>query len=330
MLRDLSAAYGGFTIDAAKAMGRGASGAGHSQGWRVCHVSLGSGRTLAQSLTLPSADPALPTRGARLRQTPVRLAAALLLALLAVGCAPPGEERSPTLLAGVAASLQPVAAELAMQFEAAYGTNVTLIAGASGVLAEQLRRGARMDILILADSRHADALIADGLIDPASAIALASGELAAITNLEGPADAAALLTSGAVRHLALANPEVAPYGEAARRYLQDEGLWRAASERAVYGESVAQAFQFVVSGNAELGFVARSLLLATDARNVRALAPLPPDASDGLLVAAGVSAETAQAEEARRFIGFMHSSQSLETWRRFGYTPYDSEAGGAE
>ena len=259
------------------------------------------------------------------------LATALLLALLSPACAPSEGESRPVLLVGVAASIQPVTEELAARFQSENGISVTLVTGASGTLAEQLRQGAPLDLIVSADSRYTSALTADGLLDPASTTVLATGELVAITNLDGPADdVASLLRSGAVRQIALANPDIAPYGEAARRYLRDLGVWDEVAERIAYGENVAHAFQFVASGNAEVGFVPRSLVIASDARGIRAVAPLPPEANVGLQVTAGVTNGSKAADTAVRFIASMLDEQAIEMWERFGYAPQLDKVGGVE
>ncbi len=197
----------------------------------------------------------------------VSLAVAAFAALAA--CAAPSAEREPELLVGVAASLQPVAEAFAERFEAERGATVTLVVGSSGALAEQLRQGAPLDLILSADARRIADLDADGLLAPGSIRHPATGELVAVTNLhvaDGDADdVASLLRGGRVRRIALANPDLAPYGEAARRYLQNAGLWETAEPLAVYGATVAQALQYAASGAAELGFVARSLLTAPGA-----------------------------------------------------------------
>ncbi len=280
-----------------------------------------------------AASPA-PTLGQTCGVTTLRLVClttALLLVLLTVACTPGEGEDPPALLVGVAASIQPAAEEFAARFESKHETSVTLVTGASGTLAEQLRQGAPLDLIISADSRYTSALAADGLLDPASAVVLATGELVAITILDGPADdVALLLRSGAVRQIALANPDIAPYGEAARRYLRDLGVWDEVAERIVYGENVAHAFQFVASGNAEVGFVPRSLVIASDSRGIRALAPLPPESNVGLQVTAGVSSESGAPDTAMRFIASMRDEQAVETWERFGYAPQLDKVGGVE
>lgn len=292
-----------------------------------------------------------------------RIAAAFALAVsLAVGafaalaaCAPPQAEREPEILVGVAASLRPVAEAFAEQFEAERGATVTLVTGSSGALAEQLRQGAPLDLILSADARRVAALAADGLLAPGSVRHLATGELVAVTTLQsanegadvesllrgenegaddvasllrgadaGADDVETLLRGGRVRRIALANPELAPYGEAARRYLQDAGLWESAEPLAVYGASVAQALQYAASGAAELGFVARSLLADGAAANfpaLRALPPLPENASDGLRVAIGVSATSPNAKRAGEFADFLSDPARADVWPRFGYAP---------
>ena len=287
------------------------------------------------------------------------LPAALTLAFAALAaCAAPQAEREPELLVGVAASLQPVAESFAERFEAERGASVTLVVGSSGALAEQLRQGAPLDLILSADARRIAALNADGLLAPGSVRHPATGELVAVTNLhradEDANDIASLLRGGRVRRIALANPELAPYGEAARRYLQDAGLWETAEPLAVYGATVAQALQYAASGAAELGFVARSLLTAptaaelgsvarplratpsesTDAApdpladdsaanfpGLRALPPLPKAASDGLRVSVGVSATSPNAKRAGEFAAYLADPARAEAWSRYGYAP---------
>ena len=293
-----------------------------------------------------------------------RIAAAFALAVsLAVGafvalpaCVAPQAEREPELLVGVAASLRPVAEAFAERFEAERGASVTLVTGSSGALAEQLRQGAPLDLILSADARRVAALAADGLLAPGSVRHLATGELVAVTTLHGrdeeaddvasllrganegaddvasllrgadeeADDVASLLRGGRVRRIALANPELAPYGEAARRYLQDAGLWETAEPLAVYGASVAQALQYAASGAAELGFVARSLLADGAAANfpgLRALPPLPKDASDELRVAIGVSEASPNAKRAGEFADFLSDPSRADVWSRLGYAP---------
>ncbi len=251
------------------------------------------------------------------------IAAALALAALAPACASPTAEREPAILVGVAASLLPVAEAAAQRFESERGASVTLVTGSSGALAEQLRQGAPLDLILSADERRVADLDADGLLAPGSVRRVATGELVAVTSIADATNIASLLRSGRVRRVALANPAAAPYGEAARRHLQNAGLWRIAEPLAVYGASVAQALQYVAAGDAELGFVARSLLIASGdgSGGVHPMPPLPPDASTGLRVTVGVSAASPNAKIAGEFSEFLRDPERAEVWTRYGYAP---------
>lgn len=264
-----------------------------------------------------------------------RTAGALLLAgvvavvLLASAACQPSNRDRPELVVGAAASLRPVLTELAERFERQHGAAVIVAASASGALSAQIRQGAPMDLFISADERFTADLARDGLLDPPSLAGLAHGELVAVTTLSGPpSEAAVLLRQGPVQRVALANPDLAPYGAAARRYLIDVGLWDDIEAKAVYGENAAQAFQFVASGNAEVGFTPRSLVVASPASGVRALDPLPIDASAPLAVTAGILAASEQAHLARRFLSFLTAPDSIAVWERAGYRAAPGAANG--
>ena len=250
------------------------------------------------------------------------LLGALSMAALATcaACAAPADAR-PELLVGAAASLRPVVIELAERFEGQYDARVTVVAGASGTLAHQVRQGAPLDLFIAADARFTEELARDGLLDASSIVEAATGEMVMVTTLpDTPDDPAVLLRQPSVERVALANPELAPYGAAARRYLESVGVWQEVADRVVYGENVAQAFQFVASGNAEVGFVPLSLFLASMPDGVRSLG-LPPESSAGLLVTAGIPLGANEETLAHHFITLMRDPAEAETWERFGYRP---------
>jgi molybdate transport system substrate-binding protein len=137
-------------------------------------------------------------------------------------------------------------------------TSVTI--GASGNFYAQIRNGAPFDILMSADTGYPQALADAGLADGASLVVYALGQLAlwsADSKLKTSAGLA-LLTDPAVRRIAIASPEVAPYGRAAKAALQQAGLWDRVQGKLVFGENVAQTMQFVESGNAQLGLVSNA------------------------------------------------------------------------
>jgi molybdate transport system substrate-binding protein len=135
--------------------------------------------------------------------------------------------------------------------------------GASGVLARQVKEGAPFDVFMSADERFVDEAIQSGACEGGSKAKYARGRLVVWTR-EGVAPARSLedLADARFVKVALANPEHAPYGRAAKEALGSAGVWEAVAPKVVRGENVRQAFQFVDSGNAEAGLVSRSLVKA--------------------------------------------------------------------
>ena len=157
----------------------------------------------------------------------------------------------------VAANFAPVMEILAPRFEAATGHRLLISYGSTGTLYAQIRNGAPFEVMLSADEQRPRRLEQAGLGVPGSRFTYALGRLVLWSREPGwVQDAAAL--AGDYRYLAIANPRIAPYGVAARQVLEKLGLWQALGERIVEGESVTQAYQFIASGNAELGFVALS------------------------------------------------------------------------
>lgn len=160
-----------------------------------------------------------------------------------------------------ASDLSGAFAEAAAAFEARTGRRVALTFGSSGLLARQLREGAPFDLFAAADGRHVDDAIAAGACDGATRAPYASGRLVVWSRAGGvvPARDLAELADRRFVRIALANPEHAPYGLAARRALEAAGLWDALRPRLVFGDNARGALVLAESGNAEAALVARSL-----------------------------------------------------------------------
>jgi len=132
-------------------------------------------------------------------------------------------------------------------------------AGPTGKFYAQIISGAPFEVLIAADDETPKRLVAENQAVAGSNFTYAIGRLVLWSAQPGLVDdQGAVLAAGKFTHLAIANPKVAPYGAAALEVLKARGLADAVSPKLVTGESIAQAYQFVVTGNAELGFVALS------------------------------------------------------------------------
>jgi molybdate transport system substrate-binding protein len=178
---------------------------------------------------------------------------ALLLSALASACAGAAE-----LHVAVAANFLGTLRQLQPRFEAATGHQLKLTSGSSGQLYAQIRQGAPFDVLLSADTERPEQLVRDGLAVPDSRFTYASGRLALWSAKPGVIDdKGEFLNRGRYRLLAMANPQTAPYGAAARQLLERLKLWDGlqARRQIVTGESIAQAMQFATSGSVDAAFV---------------------------------------------------------------------------
>jgi molybdate transport system substrate-binding protein len=159
----------------------------------------------------------------------------------------------------VAANFAAPMARIAEAFAAASGHVARVSTGATGKFHAQIVNGAPFEVLLAADQRTPQALVDSGHALAASRFTYAVGRLVLWSATSGRVDAqGAVLATGSFRHLAIANPKVAPYGAAAMQVLRARGLEQQLAPRLVTAESVAQVHQFVASGNADLGFLALS------------------------------------------------------------------------
>ncbi len=176
----------------------------------------------------------------------------------------------------VASNFAGAARQLASRFESRTGHEVKLSFGSTGKQYAQIRNGAPFHAWFAADSRRPALLEAGGLVQPGSRFTYALGRLVLWSPDPGLVDENGdILGKGGFRHLAVANPRLAPYGLAAQQLLRKLGLWDALGSRMVRGENIGQAFQFVRSGTAELGLVAASQVLG-EGRPLRGSLWMPP------------------------------------------------------
>lgn len=159
----------------------------------------------------------------------------------------------------VAANFTAPMQQLAPLFEQATGHKLNLSFGSAGKFYAQIRNGAPFEVLLSADDETPAKLVKDGAAVAGSAFTYATGRLVLWSAKPGVVDEqGAVLRSGEFSHLALANPQLAPYGRAAVEAMTALGVLPRCQPRFVLGDSIVQSHQFVASGNAELGFVAMS------------------------------------------------------------------------
>ncbi len=167
-----------------------------------------------------------------------------------------------TVRIAVASNFAAAAKELAALYARETGQVIQLAFSSTGKHYAQIRNGAPFRAFFAADAERPERLEAEGLALPGSRFSYALGRLVLWSPDADRVDAAgAVLERGAFRHLAVANPKLAHYGRAAKELLQKRGLWQTLRRHMVRGENIGQTFQFVKSGNAELGLVAGSQIL---------------------------------------------------------------------
>lgn len=215
----------------------------------------------------------------------------------------------------VASNFSAPAKAIILKFEKQTGDHVKLVLGSSGRIFAQIMHGAPFDVFLSADNEKPAALEAQGMIVPNSRFTYAIGALTLWSPrpdfIQGNSD---ILKEGRFRKLALANPRLAPYGIAAREILHRLALYDVLSGKFVLGENIAQTYQFVATGNADLGFIARSQLPETGSYWNIPESLHHPIRQDAVILKSARNNKVAFA-----FAKFLKSSSAKDLIRRHGY-----------
>jgi molybdate transport system substrate-binding protein len=167
------------------------------------------------------------------------------------------------LRVAAAADLAHAFDEVRPAFAAQVPSAVTVTVGASGLLAKQILEGAPFDLFLAANTGYVDQVVKAGVCDGTTEHTYARGRLVIwVKGTDGATVGLASLGDARFKHIAIANPEHAPYGAAARDALTRAGVWSKISERLVFGENVQQTLQLAQTGNADVAIVGLSLALA--------------------------------------------------------------------
>jgi molybdate transport system substrate-binding protein len=210
--------------------------------------------------------------------------------------------------------------ELAGAFEASTGHTVEVSAGSTGQLYAQIANGAPFDVLLAADQSRPRLLAEEGFGDIEGVFTYAIGHLALWSAQPQRIDEFSLaeLLDDEFRWFAIAEPEVAPYGTAARQVLESLGVWGSIQPRLVRGQNIAQTFAMIETGNAELGLIALSQALSyrQPASYISIAQELhDPIRQDAILLNRGRSNDAARA-----FLAFLQSAAATEIIEDYGYS----------
>lgn len=230
------------------------------------------------------------------------------------------------LQVAVAANFAAPANALAKAFTQASGRQVLVSTGSSGKLFAQIQHGAPYDVFLSADQAKPVALQQAGLVLADSRFTYAIGNLVLWSPADSDAQAiAARLQRGDFARLALANPRLAPYGLAAVETLQVLQLSETTRSRWVLGENIAQTFQFVSSGNVDMGFIALSQWLAHQQRLSGGVWLVPDELYAPIRQDAVGLRRSSQPELAAQFLTFLSSETARDIIRTQGYRLPDNE-----
>ncbi len=226
------------------------------------------------------------------------------------------------LTIAAASDLQYVMPRLAAQFERATGRKVSVTFGSSGNFVSQIRNGAPFDLFLSADIAYARRLEAEGLAEAGSLVEYATGRIVLWSRKDRVNVRSGLesLLDARVRRIAIANPDHAPYGRAAVSALQHERLYERVRAKLVHGENVAQAAQFVESGNADAGIIPLSLALDPALKDTGVYYEIPSTFHPAIAQAGVVIKASHNTPAAREFLTFLRAPAVVQTLRASGFS----------
>src|ERR1700729_568720 len=216
----------------------------------------------------------------------------------------------------VAANFTEPAREIAALFKQKTGHEAVLIFGASGAFYTQITHGAPFEVFLSADEERPRLAIENGFAVPDSRFTYAIGKLVLWSRVVDVTNGEAALKAANFRKLSIANPASAPYGTAAVETMKALGVWDAIERKLVQGNSIAQAFQFIDTRNAELGFIALAQLYGVRG-GTRWIVPEKlhsPIRQDAVLLKKGADNEASKA-----FLAFLRGPEARAVIERFGY-----------
>lgn len=244
------------------------------------------------------------------RRTALPLAVMLALATAA------GPGQAAEVYVAVAANFTAAAREVAAAFEQETGDTAVLSFGSTGQLFTQIVHGAPFDVFLAADQARPERAVAEGYAVGESRFTYATGRIALYSIDPDLVTGESTLADANFDKIAIANPETAPYGAAAIETMRALGVHDTLAPRIVRGSNIAQAYQFVATGSAELGFVALSQI-ATVAGGSRWVVPqhlYAPISQDAVILATASDNGTA-----RHFMTFLEGPKARAIIARYGY-----------
>lgn len=226
------------------------------------------------------------------------------------------------IIVAAAANLTPVMNELESAFEKESRDKLKIVTGSSGKLTEQIKNGAPFDVFLSADTKYPEILYQEGLTIDFPKVYVYGVLVLWTTKIDDLSDGIAVLNKPVIKKIALADPRVAPYGREAVNVLKYYKLYHGVNKKLVYGESISQINDFIVSGSADIGFTSKSTVFTPNLRGKGDWVEISAE-SYGRIAQAVVILKHAcdsDVETAKRFYNFLFSPQAKGIFSKYGYT----------
>jgi molybdate transport system substrate-binding protein len=246
----------------------------------------------------------------------------ILLLIIVTGCSASDPAPKQELTVAAASSLTGAFTEMGKKFEEDNHCIVTFSFGSTGNLSEQIVNGAPFDVFAAADVSSVDDLGTKDFLLPHTNHVFTVGQIGIATLKDGTAQAQTIedLLSPTIKKIAIASPEHAPYGSAAKQALMKAGVWDKLEPKLVYGKNISEALTLVTTGNAEAGFIALSL--KNDNLN---FSLIDAEMHAPLSQAMAIVKNTKQEDLAKKFLGYVTSKNGQEIMSEYGFLPPDEE-----
>jgi len=221
-----------------------------------------------------------------------------------------------------AADLQFAMQDIAGRFQKESGKTVKVSYGSSGNFYQQLQNGAPFDMFFSANLDYAKKLDAAGLVEPGSYYEYAQGKIVIWAPLESKLDLKSgmkVLLDPSIKKIAIANPQHAPYGQAAVAALQKENLYDKVKDELVLGENISQTASFVKSGAADVGIIALSLAVAPNMKVAGHYAEVPGDEYPPIQQACVILRSAKDKKTAQEFLSFFKTAAIADVLRGYGF-----------
>ena len=226
-------------------------------------------------------------------------------------------DTKPEIIVAAAANLSDILAEIKPMFEKEANCKLTITYGSTGLLSHQIEQGAPYDIFMSADVVTIDNLDKKGLLLPNTKKIYAQGEIVLWQRKDASYACTTLrdLTRPELKRFAIANPEIAPYGLAAKEVLLNEKIWDVVKDKIVYAENIRQTKQYAETGNVDAAIIALALAKDNKGRYVTIEDTLHNPINQAL----AVIKRTTQPDLAKKFCNFLSSTLCKSLWGKFGY-----------